>query len=72
MYCYALAAGGAAGVATMLTLLEHELGVAMALSGARSLAGLNRSFLHIGAPPVFPPHVHSAFPLLFPTPEHGG
>ncbi|HEY3847477.1 MAG TPA: alpha-hydroxy acid oxidase, partial [Acetobacteraceae bacterium] len=72
MYCYALAAGGAAGVGMMLRLLEHELGVAMALSGARSLAELNRGFLHLGAPPVFSPHVHSAFPLLFPTPEHSG
>jgi glycolate oxidase len=72
MYCYALAAGGAAGVGMMLRLLEHELGVAMALSGARSLAELNRSFLHLGAPPVFAPHVHSAFPLLGPTGEHQG
>jgi len=72
MYCYALAAGAETGVMTMLTLLEHELGVALALSGARSLAELNPQFLHKGAPPVFPPHVHSAFPLLFPAPEHGG
>jgi hypothetical protein len=43
--------------------------VAMALAGARSLAELNRSFLHFGAPPVTAPHVHSAFPLLFRTPE---
>ena len=43
MYCYALAAEGDAGVASMLGLLEHEIGVAMALSGARSLAELNRS-----------------------------
>jgi hypothetical protein len=43
--------------------------VAMALSGARSLAELNRSLLHFGVPPVTAPHVHSAFPLLFRTPE---
>jgi hypothetical protein len=43
--------------------------VAMALSGARSLSELNRSFLHFGVPPVTAPHVHSAFPLLFSTPE---
>jgi glycolate oxidase len=72
MYCYALAANGAAGVHTMLTLLEHELGVAMALSGARSLAELNRSFLHFNAPPVAAPHQHSAFPLLGLTPEYRG
>ena len=50
-------------------LLEQEVMVAMALAGARSLAELNRSFLHFGAPPVTAPHVHSAFPLLFRTPE---
>ena len=72
MYCYALAAGGEAGVHMMLGLLEHEIGVAMALAGARSLGELNRSFLHRGAPPVFSPHVHSAFPLLAPTGEHQG
>ena len=69
LYCYALAAAGQAGVATMLTLLEHELGVALALSGARSLNELNPAFVHPGAPAVFSPHVHSAFPLLFPTAE---
>ncbi len=69
LYCYALAAEGAAGVHRMLQLLGEEVGIAMALAGARSLAELNRSFLHFGAPPVTAPHVHSAFPLLFPTPE---
>ncbi|MBV9250880.1 MAG: alpha-hydroxy-acid oxidizing protein [Acetobacteraceae bacterium] len=70
MYCYALAAEGGRGVVTMLELLEHELGVALALSGARNLAELNPSFLHHGAPQVAAPHVHSAFPLLYTTPEH--
>jgi isopentenyl diphosphate isomerase/L-lactate dehydrogenase-like FMN-dependent dehydrogenase len=69
LYCYALAAEGAAGVCRMLELLEEEVGIALALAGARSLAELNRSYLHLGAPLVTPPHVHSAFPLLFPTPE---
>ena len=45
MYCYALAADGDAGVHKMLELLEHEVGVAMALSGARSLNELNPSFV---------------------------
>ena len=53
----------------LLEILEQEVMVAMALSGARSLAELNRSFLHFGVPPVTAPHVHSAFPLLFRTPE---
>jgi isopentenyl diphosphate isomerase/L-lactate dehydrogenase-like FMN-dependent dehydrogenase len=69
LYCYALAANGDAGVYRMLELLEEEIGIALALSGARSLAELNRSFLHFNAPPVTAPHVHSAFPLLFPMAE---
>jgi glycolate oxidase len=69
LYCYALAAEGDAGVHRMLQLLEEEIAIALALSGARSLAELNRSHLHFGAPLVTQPHVHSAFPLLFPTPE---
>src|SRR6185312_7559996 len=69
LYCYALAAEGDRGVHRLLEILEQEVMVAMALAGARSLAELNRSFLHFGAPPVTAPHVHSAFPLLFRTPE---
>jgi isopentenyl diphosphate isomerase/L-lactate dehydrogenase-like FMN-dependent dehydrogenase len=69
LYCCALAAEGDAGVHRLLELLEEEVGIALALCGARNLAELNRSFLHFGAPPVTPPHVHSAFPLLFPIAE---
>jgi glycolate oxidase len=72
MYCYALAADGAAGVIKMLELLEHEVGVAMALSGARTLNELNPNFVFRNAPVVAPPHQHSAFPLLFPTPDYHG
>jgi glycolate oxidase len=72
MYCYALAADGDAGVHKMLELLEHELGVAMALAGARSLAELGPAFLYRHAPVVTQPHQHSAFPLLQPTPEYRG
>jgi glycolate oxidase len=69
MYCYALAADAEAGVIKMLELLEHESGVALALAGATRLAELNPSYLYRDAPQVTAPHVHSAFPLLFPTPE---
>ena len=69
LYCYGLAAEGAAGVQRVLELLEQEMAVAMALLGATKLAELNRSCLHLGAPVVAQPHVHSAFPLLFQTPE---
>ena len=72
MYCYALAADGDAGVHKMLELLEHEIGVAMALSGARTLNELNPSFIFRNAPIVARPHQHSAFPLLQETPEYRG
>ena len=43
---YALAAGGAPAVASMLGELGAELARAMALCGAASLAGLDRSLVH--------------------------
>jgi len=69
LYCYGLAADGEPGVHRLLELLEQEVAVAMALLGATRLCALDRSYLHLGAPPVGAPHVHSAFPLLFRTPE---
>jgi glycolate oxidase len=68
LYCYALAAAGSAGVCRLLEILEQEVTVALALTGARSLAELDRSCLHFDVPSVSVPHVHSAFPLLFPMP----
>ncbi len=44
-WLYALAAGGEAGVTQMLTLIDKEMRVAMALSGVRSIAELDRSVL---------------------------
>lgn len=69
LYCYGLAAEGAPGVGRVLELLEQETAVAMALMGATSLKALDQSYLHLGAPPGTQTHVHSAFPLLFRTPE---
>ena len=69
LYCYALAAEGASGVHRMLQLLEQEVAVAMALLGVTKLSALTPDYLFRGAPAVTAPHVHSAFPLLFPTPE---
>ena len=62
LYCYGLAAGGAPALVKLMELLEHEVGVDLALIGCTALGQLNRSHLHM-APPVFQPHVHSAFPL---------
>ncbi len=69
LYCYGLAAEGQAGVRRVLEILEQETAVAMALLGVTKLAELDRSYLHLGAPAVSAPHVHSAFPLLFRMPE---
>ncbi|KQN93012.1 alpha-hydroxy-acid oxidizing enzyme [Sphingomonas sp. Leaf231] len=44
-WLYALATGGEAGVATLLALIEKEMRVAMALTGVRSIAEIDRSIL---------------------------
>jgi isopentenyl diphosphate isomerase/L-lactate dehydrogenase-like FMN-dependent dehydrogenase len=64
MQCYALAAGGQAGVVRMLELLEDEVQRCLGLLGVNTFAELNKSYLHMGAPVVTVPHVLSAFPLL--------
>ncbi len=44
-FIYALAAGGEAGVTKLLSLFEAEMRVAMALTGVRSIAEIDRSAL---------------------------
>ena len=63
LYLYGLAAAGQAGVLRVLELLETELRVSMGLLGVDSFAKLDPSYLH-AAPPVYTPHIHSAFPLI--------
>jgi glycolate oxidase len=63
LYLYGLAAAGQPGVVRVLELLEAELRVSMGLLGVDGFAKLDRSYLH-PAPPVYTPHVHSAFPLI--------
>ena len=63
MHCFALAAGGQAGVVRLLELLEDEVQRCMGLLGVARLAELDRSYLHAAAPTSVP-HVLSAFPLL--------
>lgn len=63
LYCYALAADGAAGVVRMLEILENEIRSCLGLLGATSMAQLGPGFVH-AAMPTNLPHVHSAFPLL--------
>jgi isopentenyl diphosphate isomerase/L-lactate dehydrogenase-like FMN-dependent dehydrogenase len=63
MQCFALAAGGEAGVVRLLELLEDEVQRCLGLLGVNKLADLDHSYLH-AAPPANAPHVLSAFPLL--------
>jgi isopentenyl diphosphate isomerase/L-lactate dehydrogenase-like FMN-dependent dehydrogenase len=63
MQCFALAAGGEAGVVRLLELLEDEVQRSLGLLGVSSFAELSRSYLHAAAPANVP-HVLSAFPLL--------
>ena len=63
MQCYGLGADGDAGVVRMLELLEDEVQRSLGLLGVSRFSELDRSYLH-PAPPVAPPHVFSAFPLL--------
>jgi isopentenyl diphosphate isomerase/L-lactate dehydrogenase-like FMN-dependent dehydrogenase len=63
MQCYALAAGGQAGIVRLLELLEDEVQRCLGLLGVTRLADLSRSYLHPATPPT-PPHVLSPFPLL--------
>ena len=62
LYCYAMAAAGEAGVTRMFELLETEIHEVLGLLGVTGCGGLDGSYLH-PAPPVAPPHAHSAFPL---------
>jgi glycolate oxidase len=64
LYLYGLAAEGAEGIERLLEILEDEVIKALGLTGVTSFGQLTRSHVHLGAPPVVFPHVHSAFPLL--------
>jgi isopentenyl diphosphate isomerase/L-lactate dehydrogenase-like FMN-dependent dehydrogenase len=63
MQCYALAAGGEAGVVRLLELLEDEVERCLGLLGVTRFAELDRSYLTPAAP-ANAPHVLSAFPLF--------
>jgi isopentenyl diphosphate isomerase/L-lactate dehydrogenase-like FMN-dependent dehydrogenase len=51
-------------VVRVLELIEDEMRICLGLLGVANLKGLDRSYLHAGAPPVMPAHVHSALPLI--------
>src|ERR1700754_4786306 len=63
LQCWALAAGGEAGIVRMLELLEDEVQRCMGLLGVNTFAELDKSYLHAAAT-TNAPSVFSAFPLL--------
>jgi isopentenyl diphosphate isomerase/L-lactate dehydrogenase-like FMN-dependent dehydrogenase len=63
LYCYGLAAAGAAGIERVIELLEEEMKEVMGLLGVTSLKQLDKSYI-AAATPTNLPDVHSAFPLL--------
>lgn len=63
LYCYGLAAAGAAGIERVIELLEEEMKEVMGLLGVTSLSQLDRSYIASSMPTNLP-GVHSAFPLL--------
>jgi len=63
LYCYGLVAAGIDGIVRILELLEAEITECLGLLGITRLSELNRSHV-CKAAPVYPPHVHSAFPLI--------
>ena len=63
LYCYGLAAAGAAGIERVIELLEEEMKEVMGLLGVTSLKQLDKSYIS-AATPTNLPGVHSAFPLL--------
>jgi isopentenyl diphosphate isomerase/L-lactate dehydrogenase-like FMN-dependent dehydrogenase len=63
LQCWALAAGGEAGIVRMLELLEDEVQRCLGLLGVNTFAELDKSYLHAAAT-TNAPSVFSAFPLL--------
>ena len=63
MFGFGIAAAGETGVVRVLEILEAEIRTCLGLLGVSSMGELSTSYLH-DSPPVVPPHVVSAFPLL--------
>jgi len=63
LYCYGLAAAGAAGIERVIELLEEEMKEAMGLLGVTGLTQLDQSYIGRSMPTNLP-GVHSAFPLM--------
>jgi len=64
LMCYALAAGGSAGIVRMLELLELEFRTTLGLLGVTNASELDRSFVQAATPIHHESALLSAFPLL--------
>lgn len=63
LQCWALAAGGEAGLVRAMEILEEEIIIAMGLIGVSNLAALNKSYL-VEIDPIEPAHVLNPFPVV--------
>jgi glycolate oxidase len=63
LQCWALAAGGEAGLVKMLEILEEEIIIAMGLLGVTKLAELGPNHL-VETDALDPPHIFNPFPMV--------
>lgn len=63
LQCWALAAGGEAGLVRAMEILEEEIIIAMGLIGVPNLAELDKSYL-AETDPIEPAHVLNPFPVV--------
>ena len=62
LYCFGLAAGGARALVQLMEVLEHEVGVGLALLGGVGYSDLSRAHLHPAAP-AYRNAMGQSFPL---------
>ena len=63
LQCWALAAGGEAGLVRMMEILEEEIIIAMGLLGVAKLSDLGRNHV-VAAEALDPPHIFNPFPVV--------
>jgi isopentenyl diphosphate isomerase/L-lactate dehydrogenase-like FMN-dependent dehydrogenase len=63
LQCWALAAGGEAGLVRAMEILEEEIIIAMGLLGVTRLSELDRSYL-VASEPIEPAHIFNSFPVV--------
>jgi glycolate oxidase len=63
LQCWALAAGGEAGLVRMMEILEEEIIIAMGLLGVTKLCELRRNHV-VATDALDPPHIFNPFPVV--------